>query len=127
MFEGNSTSAIILLCGLLFPMSGCHSARDHSPVIVTFNAHEVHRDEFERFLELKMGEFDTADLSDSIRSQMLDEYIKRRLVLEDAARLGIAIGSAEVEQTAQDNHQTKSAVATAATREELARDMLVYK
>ncbi len=105
----------------------CRAGVSQSPVIATFNAREIHRDEFERFLELKMGEFDTADLSDSIRSQMLDEYIKRRLVLDDAARLGISIGSAEMEQTTQDNPEMKSTVATAATREELARDLLVEK
>lgn len=107
--------------------TGCRTKTDHSPVIATFNSREIHRDEFDRFLELKMGEFDTADLSNSIRSQMLDEYIKRRLVLDEAARLGISIGSAEMEQTAQDNPQMKSTVATAATREELARDLLVEK
>src|SRR6266404_1217053 len=106
---------------------GCRTKSDNSPVIANLNAHEIHRDEFERFLELKMGEFDTAELADSIRSQMLDDYIKRRLVLEDAARLGISIGSAEMEQTAQDNPQMKSNVATATTREELAHDLLVEK
>lgn len=105
----------------------CRAGSGRSPVIATFDAYEIHRDEFERFLELKMGEFDTADLSDSIRSQMLDDYIKRRLVLEDAARLGINIGTAEMEQTTQDNPQMKSTVATAATREEVARDLLVEK
>lgn len=108
-------------------LSGCRSRRDNSPVIANLNSHEIRRDEFDRFLELKMGEFDTADLSDSIRSQMLDDYIKRRLVLDDAARLGISIGPAEMEQTTQDNPQMKSTVATAATREELARDLLVEK
>ena len=105
----------------------CRSGVSRSPVIATFNDHEIHRDEFERFLELKMGEFDTADLSDSIRSQMLDDYIKRWLVLDDAARLKIGIGTAEMEQTTQDNPQMKSTVATAANREELARDLLVEK
>lgn len=108
-------------------LGGCRSRGANSPVIANLNAHEIHRDEFERFLELKMGEFDTAELSDSIRSQMLDDYIKRRLVLDEAARLGISIGSAEMEQTTQDNPEMKSTVATAATREELARDLLVEK
>ena len=120
----------VALVSILFVAAlwaGCHTASDRSPVIATFNSHEIHRDEFERFLELKMGEFDTADLSDSIRSQMLDDYVKRRLVLDDAARLGIGVGSAEMEQTAQDNPEMKSTVATAATRDELARDLLVEK
>lgn len=114
-----------ILVGAFF--GGCRSRGDHSPVIATLNAHEIHRDEFDRFLESKMGEFDTAELSDSIRSQMLDDYIKRRLVLDEAARLGISIGSAEMEQTAEDNPRMKSTVATAPTREELARDLLVEK
>lgn len=118
-----STLSILLVIVL---WAGCRTKTDHSPVIATFNSREIHRDEFDRFLELKMGEFDTTDLSNSIRSQMLDEYIKRRLVLDEAARLGISIGS-EMEQTAQDNPQMKSTVATAATREELARDLLVEK
>lgn len=119
--------ALVSILSIAALCAGCRTKRDPPPVIATFNAHEIHRDEFDRFLELKMGEFDTAELSDSIRSQMLDDYIKRRLVLEDAARLGINIGSAEMEQTTQDNPQMKSTVATAATREELARDLLVEK
>ncbi|HXU37852.1 MAG TPA: peptidyl-prolyl cis-trans isomerase [Blastocatellia bacterium] len=126
---GQSSSHVACISILLIAGMGvaCRTKSDNSPVIANLNAHEVHRDEFERFLELKMGEFDTAALSDSIRSQMLDDYIKRRLVLEEAARLGITVGSAEMEQTAQDNPQMKSTVATAATREELARDLLVEK
>lgn len=117
----------IAVLSLVALSAGCHTKTNPSPVIATFNAREIHHDEFDRFLELKMGEFDTADLSNSIRSQMLDEYIKRRLVLDEAARLGINIGTAEMEQTAQNNPQLKSTVATAATREELARDLLVEK
>jgi parvulin-like peptidyl-prolyl isomerase len=112
---------------LLLLASACHTGTNQSPIIATLNAHEIHRDEFDRFLELKMGEFDTADLSNSIRSQMLDDYIKRRLVLDEAARLGISIGTAEIEESAQDKPQMKSTVATASTREELARDLLVEK
>ena len=108
-------------------VTSCHHAVDRSLVIVTLNTHDVHRDEFERFLELKMGEFGSPDISDSIRSQMLDEYLRRRLVLDEAARLGLTVANAEMEQTAQDNPQMKSTVVSAATREELARDLLVEK
>jgi parvulin-like peptidyl-prolyl isomerase len=107
--------------------AACRSGGDRSPVIVSLNGHVIHRDEFERFLSLKMGEFGTTDLPDGLRSEMLDEYIKRRLVLDDAARIGISIASADIEQTAQDNPQMKSSVATAANREELARDLLIEK
>jgi peptidyl-prolyl cis-trans isomerase C len=116
------------LCVLaMAPGLACHRASDRSPVIVTLNTHDIHRDEFERFLELKMGEFGSADITDSIRSQMLEEYLRRRLVLEEAARLGLTVANAEMEQTAENNPQMKPTVASAATREELARDLLVEK
>jgi peptidyl-prolyl cis-trans isomerase C len=121
------TNKLILMCVLVAIFAGCHRASDRSPVIVTLNTREIHRDEFERFLALKMGEFGSADISDSIRSQMLDEYLKRRLVLEEAARLGLTVSNTEMEQSAQDNPQVKSTAASAATREELARDLLVEK
>jgi len=115
---------VLLVAGLA---AGCRASGDHSPVIATLNAHGIHRDEFEQFLAAKMGDIGTADVSDSIRSQMLDEYLKRWLVLDEAARLGLNVTSAEIEQSAQDNPQMKSSVATAATREEMARDLLVEK
>jgi len=118
---------IFLLLCLIAVMAGCRGRASSSPVIATLNGNEIHRDEFERFLALKIGELSGAENSDSLRSQILDEYLKRRLVLDDAARLGLSVGSGEMEQTAENNPQMKSAVASAATREELVRDMLVEK
>jgi parvulin-like peptidyl-prolyl isomerase len=112
---------------LLGTIAGCRGAGDRSPVIVTLNGHEIHRDEFLRFLASKIGEINSADISDSIRSQILDEYLKRRLVLEDAARLGLSVASAEMEQSAENNPQMKSTVASDGSREELSRDLLVEK
>jgi peptidyl-prolyl cis-trans isomerase C len=105
----------------------CHAGGSRSPVIATLNAHDIRRDEFERFLESKMGELGTAETSASLRSQMLDEYLERRLVLDDAGRLGLKVADDEMEQTTQDKPQLKPSVAGAATREELARDLLVEK
>lgn len=106
---------------------GCRARGDHSPVIATLNAQDIHRDEFEQFLASKMGDINAGDVSDSIRSQMLDEYLKRRLVLDEAARTGLTVTGAEIEQSAQDNPQMKPSLATAAVREEMARDLLVEK
>lgn len=105
----------------------CRGGGAHSPVIAILNGHDIRRDEFERFLELKMGEFSAAETSGSLRSQMLDDYLERRLVLDDAGRLGLSVDAAEVEQTAHDNPQMKSSVEGAANRDELARDLLVEK
>lgn len=105
----------------------CRAGGDRSAVIATLNGHDIRRDEFERFLRLKMGEFSGAEASSSLRSEVLDEYLKRRMVLDDAARLGLDVLSAEIDQTTQDNPQMKSSVTSAAAREELARDLLVEK
>jgi len=114
----------ILVAGFL---SGCRGSGDHSPVIVKLNGREIHREEFEQFLVSKMGDVGIADISDPIRSQMLDEYLKRRLVLEDAARTGLSVSNAEIEQSTQDNPQMKSSIVTGVNRDELARDLLVEK
>jgi parvulin-like peptidyl-prolyl isomerase len=116
--------SILLVAGL---WGGCRARGDHSPVIATLNAREIHRDEFEQFLAAKMGDISTTDVSELIRSQMLDEYLKRRLVLDEAERMGLNVTSAEIEQSTQDNPQMKSSAASAATREEMARDLLVEK
>ena len=115
----------VLLVGALW--CGCRARGDHSPVIATLNAQEVRRDEFEQFLASKMGDISAGDVSDIIRSQMFDEYLKRRLVLDEAARMGLNVTAAEIQQSAQDNAQMKPSVATAAAREEMARDLLVEK
>jgi peptidyl-prolyl cis-trans isomerase C len=124
--KGALYSSVLILAGATFVQS-CHTTKDRSLVIVSLNGHEIHRDEFERFIALKMGEFGTAEISDSIRSQLLDEYLKRRLVVDEAARIGLNVSNAEIEQSADDNPQMKSTVASAVTREELARDLLVEK
>jgi len=116
--------SILLVAGL---WGGCHARGNYSPVIATVNARVIHRDEFEQFLASKMGDISTADVSELIRSQMLDEYLKRRLVLDEAERMGLNVTSAEIEQSAQDNSQMKSSAVSAATREEMARDLLVEK
>jgi parvulin-like peptidyl-prolyl isomerase len=117
-----------LWCILLVLWSaGCSSGSDHSPVIATLNAREVHRSEFEQFLASKMGDVSIAELADATRSQMLDEYLKRLLILDEAARLGLNVSNAELEQNSHDNPQMKSSVANAAARDEMTRALLVEK
>ena len=112
---------------LITMLAGCRAGERPSPVIATLNAREIHRSEFERFIALKVGDLALPDTPDGLRSQMLDEYIRRRLVLEEAARAGLSVSDAEIEQAARENPQVKATVATADTREELARDLLVEK
>ena len=119
--------ALVSILAVAALWGGCRSRGDQSPIIARLNKLEIHRDEFEQFLASKMGDIGSADVSDSIRSQMLDEYLKRRLVLDEAVRMGLNLTSAEIEQSTQDNPQMKPSVATAAARDELARDLLVEK
>jgi parvulin-like peptidyl-prolyl isomerase len=122
-----SNLLIFLLCLTAIGPCGCRGASNPAPVIATINGSEIRRADFERFLTLKLGEFTSTDTTDGLRSQMLDEYIRRRLALDEAARAGLSINDAEIEQEAQENPQIKSAAAIADTREELARDLLVDK
>jgi parvulin-like peptidyl-prolyl isomerase len=112
---------------MLAVAGACRSGRDRSPVIATINGQEIRRSEFERFLALKVGEFTTADSADSLKSQMLDEYIRRRVVLDEAARAKLTITEAEINQAAHANPQMRPSAESTGAREELASDLLVEK
>src|SRR5215469_15197139 len=91
-------------------LCSCKSA-DHTPIIATINGDKIHRSEFDRFLRIKLGDLTTAEVPDALKSQMLDDFIARKLVLVEAARAGLSVSESEVEQTAQDP-QMKSPAAT---------------
>jgi parvulin-like peptidyl-prolyl isomerase len=118
--------AFCLAVTTLFSLS-CQRVHDSTPVIGSVNGHQIHRSAIESFMKVKMGELTLGDAPDSLRSQMLDEYIRRRLVLDEAARQGLSITDAEIEQAVQDNPQTRSAAAQEEARREFASDLLVAK
>lgn len=117
----------ILLLLVVAMAASCRKPGNRSPVIVNLNGHDIHRDEFERFLSSEMSELNPADTPDSVRSQMLDEYIKRRLVLDEAERIGLSTTAAEIDQAVEQNPQLKPAAGNALGREDLARDLLIEK
>jgi parvulin-like peptidyl-prolyl isomerase len=112
---------------LVMMVAGCRAGSDRSPVIASIDGQEIHRNEFESFIAFKVGEVTSSETADSLRSQMLDEYIRRRLVLYEAARAGLSVTGAEIEQAAQESPQIKAAAAVDDKREELMRDLLVQK
>jgi parvulin-like peptidyl-prolyl isomerase len=118
---------ISLILVAVVAIAACRSARARSPVIAKVNGQAVHRAEFERFLALKMGELTNAELPDVLLSQMLDEYIVRLLILSEAARAGLTVSDAEIEQIAIANPEVKFAGATDDARKEFANDLLVAK
>lgn len=118
--------AIILLFCLL-ALAACKKTSDRSPVIATVNGDEVGRAEFERFMAAKLGELSNSETSDVLRSQMLDEYLRRLLVLREAERAGLTVAEVEIEQAAQENPQLRARAAGDDSREEMRRDLLVEK
>ena len=115
---------ILCLAGIVLACSG---GSDSSPVIATVNGGKIHRAQFDRFIALKMGEFTSSETPESLRSQMLDEFIRRRLVLDQAAGAGITVTDAEVDQAARDNPQIKSNTGTSQARQEMIDDLLIEK
>src|SRR5689334_23597793 len=109
--------ALVCIVSLTVAVCGCRSRGSSSPVIARLNKLEVHRDEFEQFLASKIGDLNGSDVSDAIRSQMLDDYLKRRLVLDEASKAGLSVTGAEIDQSAEDNPQIKSSVASGAREE----------
>lgn len=103
-------------------------ARDGaSPVIVTINGETIHLAEFEAFLASRMGEFGVSEATDIIRSEMLDEFIRRRLLVREAKRAGVSIDDSEIDQAAEENPEKRSRASEPAARKELADDLLVDK
>jgi parvulin-like peptidyl-prolyl isomerase len=115
--------AVVTAVGVLY--CGCRSA-DRTPTIVTINGDKIHRSEFDRFLRTKLGDLTAGDITDSLKSQMLDDFIGRNLVLAEASRMGLTVTEAEIEQAAHDP-QMKSSAATEEARKELGNDLLVSK
>lgn len=118
---------IALIITAAFTVNGCSGEEDESPVMAVVNGREIRRAEFDRFLALKMGELSVAETAGALRSQLLDEYIRRRLVLDEAAKAGISVSDEEIDQAAHDNPQIKSSAATAEAREQLIGDLLIQK
>ena len=114
-----------LICVAL-AWSGCRGGDQGSPAIAAIDGEQISRGEFDRFLALKLGEF-ASQAPDALRSELLDEYIRRRVVAAEAARAGLAVTDAELEQAVQDNPRMKQSLTATDTRRELARDLLIEK
>jgi len=121
------TAIIFIFCLLATLSAACKKSHDSSPVIAAVNGEDVTRAEFEQFVATKLGEVSASDTADMLRSQLLDEYLRRRLVLREAERAGLAVAEVEIEQAAQENPQLRAMAADSNSREEMRRDMLVEK
>jgi len=126
-FHIGARAALFSIFLFLLIAASCRRSHDNTPVIGYINGRPIHRSSLDSFMKVKMGELTLSEAPDLLRSQMLDEYIKRRLVLDEASRIGLSVTDAEIEQAVQDNPQTKSAAAQEDARKEFASDLLVSK
>ena len=117
---------VITVFCLLLCASACKKTADKSPIIASVNGANVSRAEFDNFVAAKLGEVASGN-PEALRSQMLDEYLRRRAVLDEAGRTGLAVSDGEIEQAAQENPQLRAMAANTDLREELRRDLLMEK
>jgi peptidyl-prolyl cis-trans isomerase C len=120
------TATVFIFC-LLAITAACKKTHDSSPVVATVDGEDVSRAEFEQFVAAKLGEVSSSDTADGLRSQMLDEYLRRRLVLTEAERAGLTVAEVEIEQAAQENPQLRAMATNSGSREEMRRDLLIEK
>src|SRR5262245_66587454 len=92
-----TTLAIVLICGAFYACSSTKSAYsgssgsedDNSPVIAEVNGEAAHKAAFDRFVKSCLSDFTNQieqcqDENDKERSQLLDEFIQRQLVIQAA-------------------------------------------
>ena len=103
---------------------GCHSSSsrsnaddDKSPVIVEINGSVEHLLAFERFVKSRLSDFDDQSASDPVssdkrRSQLLDEFVQRQLIVQKAAEKNIEPTDDEIRNALESQHKQTSATAT---------------
>ena len=82
---------LTLSVGLLVSSScGAQALRAESEsAIVTVNGRTLTSDQFNSFLDVKLGEFGREPLSDRVRSELFDEFVAREVALQDARVYGL--------------------------------------
>lgn len=111
--------AVLLLCGLLI---GCRttssrssSAEDKSPVIVEINGDAEHQAAFERFVKARLSDFTSQNTltqadNDQLRSKLLDEFVQRQLIVQEADKKKIEPTDDEIRTALEAQHKQTSGV-----------------
>lgn len=119
------TIALLLLAPFL--VAACSRTKDRTPIIALIDGRQVHKSEFDGFLAARLGEFTGIETTDPLRSQMLDEFIERRLVIDQAIQAGISVTESEIDQATQENQRASSAKDSSPSRRELINDLIISK
>lgn len=109
--------AVLLLCGWL---TGCrtsssrtNSADDKTPVIVEINGDEEHQSAFERFVKARLSDFTSQNTltqadNDQLRSRLLDEFVQRQLIVQEAEKKKIEPTDDEIRTALEAQHKQTS-------------------
>lgn len=116
------TLAVLLSCGWL---TGCRasssrpgSTEDKSPVIVEINGDEEHQAAFERFIKARLADFASQNTltqtdNDQLRSRLLDEFVQRQLIVQEAEKKKIEPTDDEIRTALEAQHKQTSGGGTA--------------
>jgi parvulin-like peptidyl-prolyl isomerase len=90
-----STPVALLLVAWIAAAAGC--AGKSAGVVATVNGEPITREEFERFVAVKLGDLAAEPLSDTVRSQLFDDFLKREVTAQAAREHGLELGAGEAE------------------------------
>jgi len=138
--------AFLLLC---IASAGCRSTKssssgspeDKSPVIAEINEEPAHQAAFERFIKSRLSDFanqgeQNQAESDQRRSQLLDAFIQRQLVVQEALKNNIDLTDDEIRRALEEQHkqanaqgsdQNQTTLESSERRIEIFNDLLILK
>jgi len=138
--------AVLLIFGAF---NACRSTKssypglpeDNSPVIAEINGESARKAAFERFVKSRLSDFadqndqNQAD-SDRQRSELLDEFIRRQLILQEAVKNNIEPTDEEIRRVLEEQHkqtnaqgadQNPTTLESSERRIEIYNDLLILK
>ncbi|HEY8459653.1 MAG TPA: peptidyl-prolyl cis-trans isomerase [Blastocatellia bacterium] len=116
-----SAVAIILICLICAAFGACSSTGssnpesqdENSPVIAEINGEDARKAAYERFLKSRLSDFidqsgQSQEDSDRQRSDLLDEFIKRQLIIQEARKNNIKPTDDEIRSELEEQHRQAS-------------------
>jgi len=110
--------AVLMLCGWLcgcrsFSTSRSEGTDDKSPVIIEINGSPEHSAAFDRFVKARLSDFESQAASnqtdnDQRRSQLLDAFIQRQLIVQAAVEKNIEPTDDEIRDALESQHKQTS-------------------
>src|SRR5262245_32064468 len=117
-----SALAIVLICGAFYACSSPKSAFSvssvsedgKSAVIAEVNGEAAHKAALDRFVKSRLSDFTNQneqgqDENDKQRSQLLDEFIQRQLIIQEAHKNNIEPTDDEIRRALEEQHKQANA------------------